>query len=270
MNLPLSRDERRALSDLAEAVVTALSILFVGLLLAEFALELSPAQSRWVSLAGWVIWLVFALDFVLRLAVAESKARFLRSNWLTLIAVLLPAFRVFRIARAVRVVRSLRLARLVTGANRVARALGRVGSFAGAGYVVLLSLIVWLLAAAGVSWMERGRAESGITSFTEGLWWAATTIITLGSQNHPVSGEGRILAGMVMVFGLAIQGYITAALAAWLLGNRTRAAGGQPAAPAAGDPAEHRIVSRTRAPHRRAHPRVRRRRDPARTGRGQG
>lgn len=259
MDLPLSPDERRTLSDLAEAAVTALSIVFLGLLLAEFTLDLSPSQSRWLSLAGWLIWLVFALDFVIRLALAESKARFLGSNWLTLIAVLLPAFRVFRVARAVRAVRSLRLARLVTGTNRVARAVRRVAGFAGAGYIALLAVIVWLLAGAGISWLERGQAEGEITSFGEGLWWAATTITTLGSQHHPVSDEGRILAVMVMVFGLAIQGYITAALAAWLLGNRTRAARIRQPSPTTA------ITTRRRSGHRPGGPtrRARRRRGPA-------
>ena len=224
MDLRLDADERQELSELVEIGLTALSLVFVVLLVVEFAVALPPAPARWLELAGWFIWAVFTIDFVTRFFLAESKTRFLRANWLTALAVLLPAFRVFRAFRAVRAVRSLRLARLVTGTNRGARALRRIAGFAGAGYVVILTLLVWLLAAAGVSWLERGQPDASIGSFGEALWWSATTIIQQGSEQHPVTAEGRILAVLLMVFSLGVSGYITAALAAFLLGRRRQEA----------------------------------------------
>ena len=121
--------------------------------------------------------------------------------------------------RALRALRALRLVRLVTGTNRGARALRRVVGFAGAGYAVVLSAVVLLLAAAGISWLERGRSDATITSFSGGLWWAATTIIQQGSERHPVTVEGRILAVLLMVYSLAVSGYLTAVLAAFLIGR---------------------------------------------------
>ncbi len=218
MNIRLDTDERQEISELVEIALTALSLVFLVLLLVEFAVDLSPAQSRWVEFAGWLIWAAFTLDFVVRLALAGSKTRYLRANWLAALSVALPAFRVFRAARAVRAVRSLRLVRLVTGTNRGARALRRVVGFAGAGYVAVLSVVVVLLAAAGISWLEHGHSDATITSFGEGLWWASTTIIQQGSERHPVTVEGRILAALLMIFALAVSGYITAALAVFLLG----------------------------------------------------
>ena len=183
-------------------------------------MPLSPAQARWLELAGWLIWTVFFVDFVVRFALADSKTDYLRRNWLTVLALVLPAFRVFRAARAVRTVRSLRLARLVTGTNRGARALRRVVGFAGAGYVVVLTAVVWLLGAAGIVYLERGQDGATITSLPEALWWSATTLIQQGSAAHPVTAEGRVLAALLMVFALAVSGYITAVLAAYLLGRR--------------------------------------------------
>ncbi len=218
--LDLDAEERAQLADIAEIALTALSLLFLVLLVLEYALPLTPTQARWLELAGWAIWLIFAVDFVVRFALAESKSRYLKQNWLTVLALVLPAFRIFRVARAVRAVRSLRLARLVTGTNRGARALRRVVGFAGAGYVVVLTAVVWLLGAAGIVFLERGQEGATITSFPAALWWSATTLIQQGSQAHPVTAEGRVLATLVMIFALAVSGYITAVLAAYLLGRR--------------------------------------------------
>ena len=226
-HLYLDADEREQLADLAEIVVTALSFVFLGLLVVELTLPLSPSQARWVELAGWVIWAVFAVDFITRLALADAKAAYLRRNWLAALAVLLPALRVFRVLRAVRAVRSLRLARLVTGTNRGARALRRLAGFAGAGYVVVLTTLVWLLGAAGIFALERGQPGTRITSFPEALWWSATTLIQQGSERHPTTAEGRVLAVLLMIFALAVSGYITAALAAFLLGRRQERAGAE-------------------------------------------
>lgn len=220
MDLQFDREERQALADLAELALTALAFVFVVLLIVEYAFALTPEESRWVDLAGWVIWCIFTVDFVVRFALAEEKGRYLRSNWLSALAVLLPAFRVFRIFRAVRLLRGARVVRLVAGTNRGARALARIAGFAGAGYVVLLTLLVLPLAAAGITWLERGQPSASITSFSGALWWAATTIIQQGSEQNPTTPEGRVLGVLLMVYALAVSGYITAALATFLLGRR--------------------------------------------------
>jgi voltage-gated potassium channel len=221
----LDAEEREQLSHIAEIALTALSFVFLVLLLIELALPLTPAQSGWVELAGWLIWVVFAVDFIVRLALADSKVGHLKRNWLTALALVLPAFRIFRAARAVRAVRSLRLARLVTGTNRGALALRRVVGFAGAGYVVVLTVVIWLLGAAGIVYFERGQAGATVTSFPEALWWTATTLIQQGAADEPVSAEGRVLAVLLMTFALAVSGYITAVLAAYLLGRRRERGG---------------------------------------------
>lgn len=216
----LDPHERRDLARVADAALTALGFVFLALLIVEFAFALSPAQSRWIGLAGWLIWAIFTLDFVIRFAVAESKPAYLRSRWLSGVAVVLPAFRVFHALRAVRAVRAINVGRLVTGANRGMRALGQVTGLGAASYLILLSLIIWPLAAAGITWLERDQPDSKITTIWAGLWWSATTIIQQGSDRYPVSIEGRVLAIFVMAFSLAVTGYLTALIASFLLSRR--------------------------------------------------
>jgi voltage-gated potassium channel len=220
LDLHLDDDERQALAALEHLVLTALAFVFLALLLIEFTANLSPAESRWVSLAGWIIWAIFTADFVGRFAFADAKLDFLRANWLSALAVLLPAFRVFRIFETVRAIRSLRLIRAVAGTNRGARALRRIGGFAGVGYVLVLTILVIVLGAGGIAWLERGQPRATITSFWDGLWWAATTVIQQGSQQAPVTPEGRVLAVLLMIYSLGITGYVAGALATLLIGRR--------------------------------------------------
>jgi len=216
----LDAEEREQIGHLAEIALTALSFVFLGLLVVEYALTLTPDQARWIELAGWIIWLIFAVDFIVRFALADTKTAYVRRNWLSVIALALPAFRIFRAAKAVRAVRSLRLARLVTGTNRGATALRRVVGFAGAGYAAVLTAVVWLLGSAGIVYLERGQPGATISTFPEALWWTATTLIQQGSEQNPKTAEGRVLAVLIMIFALAISGYLTAVLAAYLLGRR--------------------------------------------------
>ncbi len=213
-------DDREALDRLAAGLVTALAFVFLGLIVLELAVPLSPAWSRRVELASYLIWAVFLVDFTVRFVLAEDRVAYLRANWLSALAVALPAFRVLRAARALRVARGLRVARLVTTTSRGARALQRVMGAGGVGYVLAFTVVVVLVAGAGVPSLERGEPGARITSFGEGLWWAATTVTTLGSPAYPVTPEGRVLGLLVMVYGLAVSGYVTAVLAVFLLGLR--------------------------------------------------
>ena len=213
-------DERRVLAAAWEVAVTVLAFVFLGLFILELAANLSPVWTRRLQLAGYVLWAVFAGDFFVRLAFARDRRRFLRSHWLVALSVLLPWFRVFRAARAVRAVRGLRVLRVVTTGNRGMNALRKIAGYGGVGYVLGLSAIVLLLSSAGLYSLESGVDRSPIDSYGSALWWATTTIVALNSGEHPVTLEGRILGVIVMTYGLAVSGYITAVMAVFLLGLR--------------------------------------------------
>ncbi len=62
-------------------------------------IELVWGLSRFGERITTVIWIVFIVDFMLRLALAPRKFRFIRHNWLTAVSLLLPALRFLRIGR---------------------------------------------------------------------------------------------------------------------------------------------------------------------------
>lgn len=67
---------------------------------------------------------------------------------------------------------------------------------------------------------EREAPSANITTFGDALWWASTTVTTVGyGDRFPVTGEGRLVAVALMVLGIGLVGAVTAAVASWILGR---------------------------------------------------
>jgi voltage-gated potassium channel len=68
--------------------------------------------------------------------------------------------------------------------------------------------------------VERSSPDANITDFGDAIWWAVTTMTTVGyGDRYPVTGIGRIVAFALMVGGIALLGTVTATLASWLVEN---------------------------------------------------
>ena len=94
-----------------------------------FAKEMISGLNNFENDLILVIWILFILEYLIKLVVAPRKWEFVKDNWLTLIALLIPALRVLRLVRAisllnsVRVVNSTKIIRAVTSGKRFFAAL---------------------------------------------------------------------------------------------------------------------------------------------------
>ena len=85
-------------------------------------------------------------------------------------------------------------------------------------YVVAAVAMVGFIAALAVLDAERANPEANIGSFGDALWWAATTITTVGyGDQFPTTTAGRFVGVGLMLTGIALLGVITAALASWFV-----------------------------------------------------
>jgi voltage-gated potassium channel len=202
-----------SITNLLEGPMILLAFVWLVLLIVELISGLDPAL-QFLSIA---IWIVFVIDFLLKLILAPQKLRFLRSNWLTAVSLVIPAFRLFRILRILRLFRGIRLIRVVSSLNRSMKSLGATMKRRGFGYVVLLALVVIFGGAAGMYGIEKGH--QGFENYGMSLWWTAMRVITAGSEAWPLTSEGRALAFVLALFGYAIFGYVTATLATFFIGR---------------------------------------------------
>ncbi|MBD2561501.1 MULTISPECIES: ion transporter [Nostoc] len=194
--------------------------------LALFIIEIIWGLNSLLEAFSITIWIIFILDFLLKLAIAPHKFSYIKSNWLTAISLVLPALRTFRIIRVIRIlrttraVRGLQLLRVMTRANRGMRVLGASISRRGFGYVVGLTMIVTLIGAAGMYAFENEvPVESGLHNYGTALWWTAMLITTMGSEYWPKTPEGRLLCFFLALYAFAVFGYVTATLATFFIGR---------------------------------------------------
>lgn len=188
-------------------------------------LELVWTTSGIFEFLGTAIWIVFIAEFLLRLALAPDKGRFLRNNVITMVALLAPALRFLYALRFFRLARGLRLVRIVGTANRTINALRDSFGRRGLGYVLGTTVLVTLLGAGGMLAFEPAhQVKGGFATYGDALWWTAMLVTTIGSDFWPQTAEGRLLAFLLSLYGLAMFGYITASFATFFIGQEARLA----------------------------------------------
>lgn len=203
-----------------ERPMLVLAVVWLGLLIAELVTELPNALQHVTT----GIWAVFVADFGVRLWLATDRLAYVGRNWLTLVALVIPALRLFRFTRFVRLfrvgraARGVRAARLVTGFNRARRTVhGVLAKRHALGYVVALTISVTFIGAAGMLAFEQ--EPQIFDGYGHALWWTAMLLTTMGSEQWPVTLEGRILCLALSIYGFAIFGYIAGTIASWFVGK---------------------------------------------------
>jgi len=220
--MTVTAERWKALEELDDWLRLPMALLGLAWLLIVVA-ELLWGERAGLSLASTVIWIIFIAEFSLRLLLAPDRVAFVKRNWLTAIALIVPALRFFRalsILRAARALRGLRLVRIVGTANRSMNALRITLHRRRFSYVMGLTLLVVLLGAAGMfSFEPAAEIDGGFTSYGHALWWTAMLVTSIGSDFWPLTTEGRILALLLSIYGLAVFGYIMASFASFFVGR---------------------------------------------------
>jgi len=160
------------------------------------------------QVATWAVWGAFAIDFMVRLLLVEGRREYAIRHWYDVALIALPLLRPLRLLRLLAFLRIL---------NRSA-----AGSLAGrvATYVVGAAVMSVGLGALAILDAERNAQDANISNLGDAIWWATTTVTTVGYGDHfPVTTTGRFVAVALMLMGIALVGSITAAVAAWLISN---------------------------------------------------
>lgn len=182
-----------------------LAILYLVLYSYEVLGHLPPALFFDFVVISDIIWGVFIIDFVARFILSPEKIPFLKRNAIELVALILPFFRAFRMFRVVIALGFL---------SRVGKTLNaRINIYVG----VILPLLIYVCAL-GVYDAEHKAPGANITNFGDAIWWAFVTIGTIGyGDYYPVTFEGRAIAVLLMVAGLAFISVITVSVATLFL-----------------------------------------------------
>jgi voltage-gated potassium channel len=171
---------------------------------------LNPDAPSWLVgvclWVGWITWVLFVVDFVVRVSLTDRRLRYLVRHWYDVLVVALPLLRPLRL---------LRLIPLLIMLNRRAqtRLRGRVAIYVAGGASLLA-----FCAALAVLDAERSSPDANITNFGDAMWWTVATMTTVGyGDRYPVTSAGRLVAFGLMLGGVALLGTVSATLASWLI-----------------------------------------------------
>jgi voltage-gated potassium channel len=198
----LARYER-----VSEWPLVGFAVVFLGVYAVDvLAQRLSQPWHETLRLIDYVIWALFAIDYVIRISLATDRVRYWWRHLLDLLIIVLPILRPLRVLRLVMLLRVLN--------RRVAATLrGKILLYGMTSAVLLV-----FCGALAMLDAERGAADAQIRTFGDSLWWATTTILTIGYGDRvPVTTEGRFVAVGLMISGVLLFGAVTASFATWLI-----------------------------------------------------
>jgi len=210
---------------------TPLLLIAIGslplLLLEVVADRLSESDQNFLTAVNVLVFIAFAIDYVVELAVTYRKAAYVRSQWASLLIVvsqflaLLPSLGFLGILRGARALRLIGMLIRVIGISAASREHGRKFfkekaasvAFGLAGFTLITSAVAFTIAED----VGNGRR---INSFFDALWWSASTITTVGYGDiYPVTVAGKIIAVFTMVVGVSTLAVVTARIAQFLVGS---------------------------------------------------
>ncbi len=154
---------------------------------------------------------IFTAEYLLRIAVSKAPMKYVLSFYgLVDLAAILPFYvaagldlrsvRVLRLPRLVRILKLLKYNRAIKGFHRaliIAREELILFGF--------VAIILLYLSAVGIYYFERAAQPEEFGSVLHSLWWAVTTLTTVGyGDMYPVTAGGKLFTFIVLMIGLGI------------------------------------------------------------------
>ena len=160
----------------------------------------------WCNVLNYISWAAFGVDYLIQLKLATQTFKFFKTHIFELILIFLPFFRPLR---------SLRALVFTTKAGILSkRSLIKSIPLVMTGAAILMIIIM----GAAILDIERNAPGSNIRTPMDALWWGLVTITTIGyGDRFPVTTEGRLVAVVLIIFGVAMISTLTASFAAWIL-----------------------------------------------------
>lgn len=153
-----------------------------------------------------IIWVTYAVDYIVSLVLAPNRKVWFKKNLLLLFTIALPMFRPLRLLQLAAILQLFNKSAASALRNRVT--IYAIGAFV---------LIVYVGSLAEYA-AEYNVPGAKLTSFSTTLWWAFVTVTTVGYGDlYPVTVQGRIIAVILMLAGIAMIGIVTAIISSWII-----------------------------------------------------
>lgn len=186
-------------------------------LLLSVVLPLTTQAVRILQLADFAVCALFFVDFLVNLWRAPKRLNyFLTWGWIDLLSSI-PMVDAFRLGRVARILRILRVLRALKATKTLVSYLLTRRANSAFYSVLAISFSLIVISSIAMLYFEAG-ADGNIKTAEDALWWAMTTITTVGyGDKYPVTSEGRAVAAMLMTAGVGLFGTLSGVIASWFL-----------------------------------------------------
>jgi voltage-gated potassium channel len=172
----------------------------------------NPDLEQVVAIMDTMLVVIFAIDLLRRLRVAQDDRAYLTRGWgwLDVISIV-PTLRVARILRIVRVIR---IVGRMGGPEQALRAFFANKATGGLLLVLFIAIMVMEFGSLAVLWAERTSPDANITTAEDAVWYLIVTMSTVGyGDQYPVTEMGRLIGSLIIVVGVGVFGTLTGFLA---------------------------------------------------------
>lgn len=184
------------------------SLALIGTVLA--VIDIFRGLTLWQKWMDKGILAALTADYLYRLFQAENKWIFVKENIFNLIAIL-PFNSTLRIFRITRLAKLTRLSIIGAFPKKAFRKIWKFLNTNNLKNVIFLTILAIIFGALGMMYAEG-------SSFEDALWWAFVTATTVGYGDlSPATGLGRIIAAVLMIFGIGLIGSITSTITSYFL-----------------------------------------------------
>jgi len=185
----------------------------------------------WLKGLEWFFTLAFTVEYIARLLCVRRPWRYARSVFGVIdllailpayLAVFVPAMHALIDVRLLRLLRMFRLLRLTAYVSEYG-ALYRALRASRRKIAVFLSFVLLVVTVAGTLMYVVEGPENGFTSIPVGVYWAITTMTTVGFGDvTPKTDLGRLIASLMMLLGWGTLAVPTGIVSAELVGQQGR------------------------------------------------
>jgi len=199
-----------------QCLTLVLSVYVLIVVFIQTIVKLPTETTQLLDYIDSVVCLVFLYDFFLHLVQAPSKKAFLKWGWIDFVSSI-PMLGIFRFARVTRVIRILRILRAFRSSKILITYLFQHRATSTLASVSMISCILVIFSSIAILHVETATS-SNIKTPGDAMWWAITTITTVGyGDKYPVTNEGRAVAIVLMIVGVGLFATFTAYISSYFL-----------------------------------------------------
>ena len=201
-------------------IMAFLSLAIATILIVQLTLKLGYNSEIILTNIAYIIWTIFVIDFVIRFFISTDKKIFIKNNIIDLISIipfhtffiLLSNLGVFHLGSKyiilLKLVMVLRIVAIVKRSNSNFYRFMRTNNFS---YTLFIALIIIFLSSIAMSYFEKWNIG-------DSLWWSIVTVTTVGyGYICPKTFSGRIVASILMIFGIGFIGSLTSTLSTYFI-----------------------------------------------------